>query len=59
MKKKSALALGNLVFLFPVLLLSFFMWKDYMSHIDVSTPTLDRVYLLDEGKKLIGFSNGD
>lgn len=59
MKKKSALALGNLVFLFPVLLLSFFMWKDYMSHIDVSTPTLDRAYLLDEGKKLIGFSNGD
>ncbi|WP_068784239.1 hypothetical protein [Paenibacillus phocaensis] len=59
MKQRRALVLGNLVFLIPVLLLSFFTWKDYTRDMAVSTPTLNRAYLLDEGKKLIGFSNGD
>ncbi|WP_042347961.1 hypothetical protein [Bacillus massiliigorillae] len=59
MKKKRAIPLGNLVFLIPVIFLSFYMWKDYMRYIDVSTPSLESAYMLDEGKKLIGFSNDD
>ncbi|GKV54467.1 hypothetical protein NCCP2222_04140 [Sporosarcina sp. NCCP-2222] len=59
MKKKRAISLGNLVFFIPVIFLSFTMWKDYMRYLDVSTPTLESAYMLDEGKKLIGFSNDD
>jgi len=59
MKKKRAISLGNLVFLIPVIFLSFYMWKDYMRYMDVSTPTVESAYMLDEGKKLIGFSKDD
>ncbi|MHA6528836.1 hypothetical protein [Paenibacillus sp. BAC0078] len=62
MKKKRAVSLINLVFLIPVILLSFFMWNDYKSYIkniDNYLPSLESTYMLDEGKKLIGFSNDD
>ncbi|KWX80241.1 hypothetical protein AMQ84_04475 [Paenibacillus riograndensis] len=62
MKKKRALSLANLVFLIPVILLSFFMWNDYkryIENIDDYLPSLERTYMLDGGKKLIGFSNDD
>lgn len=59
MKKRRVLSLGNLVFLIPVILLSFYLWKDYMRYIDVSTPALESGYMLEEGKKLIGFSKDD
>lgn len=56
MKKKRAISLGNLIFLFPVILLSFFMWNDYKDYIDEYTPSFDNVYMLDGGKKLIGLA---
>ncbi len=59
MKKRRVLSLGNLLFLIPVILLSFYLWKDYMRYIDVSTPALESGYMLEEGKKLIGFSKDD
>lgn len=59
MKKKRSLPLVNWVFLIPVLYLSYAMWKDYTRYIDVSTPILKSAYMLDEGKKLIGFANDD
>ena len=59
MKKKRSIPLGNLMFLIPVIFLSIYMWKDYMRYMDVSTPTLESAYMLDDGKKLIGFANDD
>lgn len=53
MKKKRALSLANLVFLIPVILLSFFMWNDYkryIENIDDYSPSLERTYMLDGGR---------
>lgn len=59
MNKKRAISLGNLVFLIPVILLSIFMWNDYkryIKNIDDYLPSFESVYMLDEGKKLLGLS---
>ncbi|MNO48388.1 hypothetical protein D3C76_387220 [compost metagenome] len=56
MKKKGAITLGNLVFLVPVILLSYFMWNDYKEYIDEYQPSFESLYMLDGGKKLIGLA---
>lgn len=56
LNKKRAISLGNLVFLIPVILLSVFMWNDYKRYIDEYQPSFERIYMLDEGKKLIGLA---
>ncbi|WIV17274.1 hypothetical protein QPK24_12495 [Paenibacillus polygoni] len=56
MKKNRAISLGNLLFFIPVILLSYFMWNDYKDYIDEYQPSFESVYMLDEGKKLIGLA---
>ncbi|MFC7677444.1 hypothetical protein [Paenibacillus sp. GCM10028914] len=56
MKKRRTISLGNLLFFIPVILLSYFMWNDYKDYIDEYIPSFERVYMLDEGKQLIGLA---
>lgn len=56
MKKRRAISLSNLLFFIPVILLSYFMWNDYKEYIDEYQPSFESVYMLDEGKKLIGLA---
>ncbi|MEF3354120.1 hypothetical protein PV403_13090 [Paenibacillus sp. GYB006] len=56
MKKNRAISLGNLLFFIPVILLSYFMWNDYEDYIDEYQPSFESIYMLDEGKKLIGLA---
>lgn len=62
MKRVQALSFINLVFFFPTILLSVFVWNDYnryMGNIDNYLPSLQGVYLLDEGKKAVGVFEKD
>lgn len=56
MNKKRAISLGNLLFLIPVILLSYFMWNDYKEYIDEYQPSFESIYMMDGGKKLLGLA---
>ena len=56
MKKRRAISLGNLLFFIPVILLSYFMWNDYKDYINEYIPSFERVYMMDEGKQLVGLA---
>lgn len=51
--------LGGLIFLFPVILLSIFLWRDYTEEIDElndNPPELAEIYYIDEGRKAVAVS---
>jgi len=56
MNKKRAMSLGNVLFLIPVILLSYFMWNDYKEYVDEYQPSFESVYMMDGGKKLLGLA---
>lgn len=51
--------LGGLIFLFPVILLSIFLWRDYTKEIDDlndNPPEIAEIYYFDEGHKAVAVS---
>lgn len=51
--------LGSLIFLFPVILLSVFLWRDYTREVDElndNPPELAEIYYFDEGRKAVAVS---
>ena len=51
--------LGGLIFLFPVILLSIFVWRDYtgkMNELNDNPPELEQIYYFDGGHKAVAVS---
>lgn len=62
MGKKRIISLLNLIFLVPVIILSFFTWNDYRHYLRNVTdyfPSMEQIYLLDGGKQLLGLSKDE
>ncbi|WP_435920863.1 hypothetical protein [Paenibacillus sp. DYY-L-2] len=57
--KIRAISFMNLVFFMPAIILSWFVWNDYrgyLTNIDDHLPSFTGVYMLDNGKKVLGLS---
>ncbi|WP_410768862.1 hypothetical protein [Fontibacillus sp. BL9] len=62
MKKIRSLIIANLVFFIPAIILSGLVWKDYRGYIrniDDHLPSLAGIYMIDEGKRLVGVSDNN
>lgn len=60
MKKIRSLIFANLVFFIPAIILSTLVWKDYsryMNNIEDHLPSMSGIFMIDEGKRLIGVSD--
>lgn len=60
MKKIRSIIFANLVFFIPAIILSTFVWKDYsgyMKNIDDHLPSMSGIFMIDEGKRLVGVSD--
>lgn len=60
MKKIKSAIIANLVFFIPAIILSTFVWKDYsgyMTNIDDHLPSMSGIFMIDEGKRVVGVSD--
>ena len=59
---KRTISLVNLFFLIPVIILSFYTWKDYrnyLTNVKDYFPAMEHIFLLDGGKQMLGLSKED
>ncbi|MEK3904748.1 hypothetical protein [Paenibacillus sp. FSL R7-0179] len=62
MKRKRTISILNLFFLIPVIILSFYTWKDYrnyLTNVKDYFPAMEQIFLLDGGKQMLGLSKED
>ncbi|WP_238651946.1 hypothetical protein [Paenibacillus piscarius] len=59
MNRKRTVSILNLFFLIPVIILSFYTWKDYkkyLTNVKDYFPAMEQIFLLDGGKQILGLS---